>query len=616
MVARYRFIMIAVLCLLVGAVGVHFTEAQDQCFDAAGGVIPCPPTPEPPRDSDGDGIPNNEDRCPARPGPADLRGCPPEPPAEPTSAPASDEPTSAPASPEQPPTVPDSDGDGFVDTDDRCPAEAGVPGLGRGDCPDSDGDSITNDADLCPAEPGTAELNGCAAPATDVPTEAEPSTEESPTIGFGALPGPEDACQIGTLNTTQRINIRAAASLEAAVVGTLTPGVLYPVLAVTRTSNGDWYRIADGWVNTGVILQYGDCPEIFQPANVGEFIIDANPYDEESSAGGIYPDTECFQIFNGMIFCQTELKAVDEEGATEQSGVGPAHVCGIGPGGIICTPIDILVPGGMDCIPEFCEPSPVPPGLPGPEPDNPDPANPPGLPDDNEPDEPNIPTFPPIVGPFFPNIKPTCEDVLGQLASGDGAEPYILADPQGNVVEFGFQAPPVDPEPCQVNILLVGDPYEGFARVRPIAVEIDLPAPTDTDSAMIVPTLRVETTGAVILLDAIQIDPDGGHCIPTTPGDFAACSLAPVEIAAESTPPPFNPLAVDELLAGEPDMDDPTEYSCGIISFIKYTACECSGARDCGLMGMRANCVSEMYCTGDDCVCMHVNPNYDPSTAP
>src|SRR5690606_23025872 len=58
----------------------------------------------------------------------------------------------------------DGDGDGIVDSDDRCPAEAGNPPDG---CPptDSDGDGLMDDVDRCPTEAETVngyeEDDGC-----------------------------------------------------------------------------------------------------------------------------------------------------------------------------------------------------------------------------------------------------------------------------------------------------------------------------------------------------------------------------------------------------------------------------------------------------------------------
>lgn len=116
---RLPLLVVVLVLLCTSLVGVNLAAAQDTCVDAAGAVVPCPPT-----------------------------------------------------------AAPDSDGDGFPDNDDRCPFEAGIPGVGRGDCGDQDGDFITNDGDVCPNEPGPAETGGC--PPTPVPTEVPPTATPVP----------------------------------------------------------------------------------------------------------------------------------------------------------------------------------------------------------------------------------------------------------------------------------------------------------------------------------------------------------------------------------------------------------------------------------------------------
>jgi len=86
-------------------------------------------------DADGDGIPDDEDRCPHEPGPAEFQGCP------------------------------DTDGDGIPDIDDRCPTEPGPAEL-QG-CPDTDGDGIPDIDDRCPKIPGVPEYQGCPPPPPD-----------------------------------------------------------------------------------------------------------------------------------------------------------------------------------------------------------------------------------------------------------------------------------------------------------------------------------------------------------------------------------------------------------------------------------------------------------------
>src|SRR5262249_49155496 len=100
-----------------------------------------PPAALPPKDTDGDGIPDRLDKCPNEPGAKDglqdADGCP----------------------------DPDNDGDGVPDTDDRCPNDMG-PKENNG-CPDkdTDGDGIPDRLDKCPNEPetknGYQDADGC-----------------------------------------------------------------------------------------------------------------------------------------------------------------------------------------------------------------------------------------------------------------------------------------------------------------------------------------------------------------------------------------------------------------------------------------------------------------------
>jgi len=94
----------------------------DDWYAALGLQVPLgEPTPV---DSDGDGVNDPEDACPATPAgrTVDSRGC-----------------------------ERDSDGDGVLDSADECPGTAnGVPVDARGCEPDSDGDGVLDSADICP----------------------------------------------------------------------------------------------------------------------------------------------------------------------------------------------------------------------------------------------------------------------------------------------------------------------------------------------------------------------------------------------------------------------------------------------------------------------------------
>ncbi len=99
-------------------------DNQDACPEVAG--LPqfdgCP-------DSDGDGIEDRNDACVDVAGLAQYNGCP------------------------------DTDGDGIADPQDACPTVAGIAGLNG--CPDADGDGITDADDSCPKEAGPSSNGGC-----------------------------------------------------------------------------------------------------------------------------------------------------------------------------------------------------------------------------------------------------------------------------------------------------------------------------------------------------------------------------------------------------------------------------------------------------------------------
>lgn len=97
------------------------------------------PAPVQVKDSDHDGIKDEEDACPLQAGTLAWRGCP----------------------------VPDTDGDGIDEEHDSCKT---VPGLARyHGCPipDTDGDGIDDEQDSCKTIVGTARYHGCPIPDRD-----------------------------------------------------------------------------------------------------------------------------------------------------------------------------------------------------------------------------------------------------------------------------------------------------------------------------------------------------------------------------------------------------------------------------------------------------------------
>jgi OOP family OmpA-OmpF porin len=93
----------------------------------------------PAADSDGDGVPDAQDRCPGTPQGAkvDSRGCPT-----------------------------DSDGDGVPNDQDRCPDTPRGTKVNSDGCPaDADGDGVPDDRDRCPDTPRGAKVNSDGCPA-------------------------------------------------------------------------------------------------------------------------------------------------------------------------------------------------------------------------------------------------------------------------------------------------------------------------------------------------------------------------------------------------------------------------------------------------------------------
>jgi outer membrane protein OmpA-like peptidoglycan-associated protein len=92
-----------------------------------------------PLDTDGDGITDDQDKCPNTPGLAKYNGCP----------------------------VPDSDNDGVNDELDKCPNTPGLAKYNGCPIPDSDNDGVNDEEDKCPNVAGLAKYNGCPAPDRD-----------------------------------------------------------------------------------------------------------------------------------------------------------------------------------------------------------------------------------------------------------------------------------------------------------------------------------------------------------------------------------------------------------------------------------------------------------------
>lgn len=121
------------------------------------------------RDRDGDGVPDDDDRCPDVPGPAEWGGCPTAPDRDGDGVPDDKDRCPDIPGPKELDGCPDRDGDGVPDDRDRCPTVAGPKDLDG--CPDLDGDGVPDVDDKCPTVPGPAQNDGCPIP------EGEPMVE-------------------------------------------------------------------------------------------------------------------------------------------------------------------------------------------------------------------------------------------------------------------------------------------------------------------------------------------------------------------------------------------------------------------------------------------------------
>ena len=185
-------------------------------------VAPPPPPPPPPvvKDRDGDGVLDDEDRCPDTPGLASLKGCP------------------------------DKDGDGIADIDDKCPDVPGVARYQGCPIPDTDKDGINDEQDKCPTVPGVARYQGCPIPDTDKDgvndEEDKCINEPGPASNFG--------CPVIPETVIQKINAAFKNVYFATGSAKLLPKSFKPLneVAAILSANPSYYGQIDGHTdNTG-----------------------------------------------------------------------------------------------------------------------------------------------------------------------------------------------------------------------------------------------------------------------------------------------------------------------------------------------------------------------------
>ena len=153
---------------------VDFTDGRGTYAHYTGGLVyewgnKPKPAPAPAKvaepvsiDTDGDGIVDKEDKCPTVKGVRANNGCPLDTDHD-GIIDAEDKCPTVAGVKENQGCPADTDGDGIIDTEDRCPTVAGVK-ANQG-CPaDTDGDGVIDSEDACPTVAGVASLKGCPAP--------------------------------------------------------------------------------------------------------------------------------------------------------------------------------------------------------------------------------------------------------------------------------------------------------------------------------------------------------------------------------------------------------------------------------------------------------------------
>jgi OmpA-OmpF porin, OOP family len=134
-------------------------DAEDKCPDQAGlaKFKGCP-------DTDNDGLPDGEDKCPGSAGLLSNAGCPYEDKDKDGVLDKDDKCPDVAGVKENKgcPLAPvDTDKDGVFDKDDQCPTIAGSAKYHGCPVPDTDGDGLNDEVDKCPTAKGTAARNGC-----------------------------------------------------------------------------------------------------------------------------------------------------------------------------------------------------------------------------------------------------------------------------------------------------------------------------------------------------------------------------------------------------------------------------------------------------------------------
>lgn len=178
-------------------------------------------TPPPPKkkDTDQDGIPDDQDACPLKPGSAKWHGCP----------------------------VPDTDHDGVDDEHDSCRTQPGLARYNGCPIPDRDGDGVNDEEDKCPDKPGLARYNGCPIPDRDGDSVNDEEDKCPDTPGTVENHG----CPEIKKETREKINYIARNILFNSSSDQLTDSsyLALDVLAALMADHTEWHLTIEGYTD-------------------------------------------------------------------------------------------------------------------------------------------------------------------------------------------------------------------------------------------------------------------------------------------------------------------------------------------------------------------------------
>lgn len=177
----------------------------------------------------------------------------------------------------------DTDGDGVINSDDKCPTVAGVATAAQPGCPnvvdgDRDGDGVADGVDFCPDQAGADESDGCPL-LTDTDKDGVPNVDDicptgagvirpdfaqgCPEDGSGVSPftrAPSDVCRI----VGDGVNLFDNAASNATIIGTYSNSQASSGAGnvIGRTEQTSWYQVSGGWVAATSVSLTGSCYNI------------------------------------------------------------------------------------------------------------------------------------------------------------------------------------------------------------------------------------------------------------------------------------------------------------------------------------------------------------------